>query len=118
MCILNVPGQSDSIVDFLFRYYTEKNRTTFIYGGYEGIPENLLLNVIIWAVSIVTLHLVCQDICCVTFGKLPLHVFYAHVFSYFQLSAHLKPGAHAKSTSSTIPTVVINSVCLPCPKIY
>lgn len=33
------------------RYYTEKNTTYFIYGGYEGIPENLLINVIICLVS-------------------------------------------------------------------
>ena len=33
------------------RYYTENNRTTFIYGGYEGIPENLLINFIVWMVS-------------------------------------------------------------------
>ncbi len=34
------------------RYYTENNRTHFIYGGYEGIPENLLINVIIWLVRV------------------------------------------------------------------
>ena len=35
------------------RYYTENNRTTFIYGGYEGIPENLLINFIVWMVSLI-----------------------------------------------------------------
>ena len=33
------------------RYYTENNRTHFIYGGYEGIPENLLINFVVWVVS-------------------------------------------------------------------
>ena len=33
------------------RYYTENNRTHFIYGGYEGIPENLLINFVVWLVS-------------------------------------------------------------------
>ena len=32
------------------RYYAE-NHTHFIYGGYEGIPENLLLNFVVWVVS-------------------------------------------------------------------
>ena len=32
------------------RYYTERNRTHIIYGGYEGIPENLLINFVIWVV--------------------------------------------------------------------
>ena len=34
------------------RYYTENNRTHFIYGGYEGIPENLLINFVAWVVSL------------------------------------------------------------------
>ena len=34
------------------RYYTENNRTHFIYGGYEGIPENLLINFVVWVVSL------------------------------------------------------------------
>ena len=35
------------------RYYTDRhnNVSHFIYGGYEGIPENLLINVIAWLVS-------------------------------------------------------------------
>ena len=33
------------------RYYTGTNKTHFIYGGYEGIPENLLINFIVWLVS-------------------------------------------------------------------
>ena len=33
------------------RYYTSRNLTHLIYGGYEGIPETLLLNVIVWVVS-------------------------------------------------------------------
>lgn len=37
------------------RYYTTKNGSHhFIYGGYEGIPENLLINVIVWLVSVMT----------------------------------------------------------------
>jgi len=35
------------------RYYTENNKTHFIYGGYEGIPENLLVNFLAWIVSII-----------------------------------------------------------------
>ena len=34
------------------RYYTDSaNHTHFIYGGYEGIPENLLINLAIWLVG-------------------------------------------------------------------
>lgn len=32
------------------RYYYE-NRTYFLYSGYEGVPETLLINVIGWLVS-------------------------------------------------------------------
>ena len=43
------------------RYYTERNKTAIIYGGYQGIPENLLINSVVWLVSIPTnLHL-CQE---------------------------------------------------------
>jgi hypothetical protein len=35
------------------RYYTENNHTHLIYAGYEGIPENLLINVIVWIVLLV-----------------------------------------------------------------
>ena len=38
------------------RYYTKGNHTHFIYGGYEGIPENLLINFGVWLVS----EIVCQ----------------------------------------------------------
>ena len=38
------------------RYYTKTNHTHIIYGGYEGIPENLLINVVIWLVSFVLHH--------------------------------------------------------------
>ena len=43
------------------RYYTEKNVTYLVYGGYEGIPENLLINVIVWVVSVYTyaFHVTC-----------------------------------------------------------
>ena len=46
------------------RYYTTKNGTHFIYGGYEGIPENLLINVCIWLVSksLITNHVITTTI--------------------------------------------------------
>lgn len=35
------------------RYYTQNNKTHLIYGGYEGIPENLLINSIVWLVLLI-----------------------------------------------------------------
>ncbi|CAH1793257.1 unnamed protein product [Owenia fusiformis] len=35
------------------RYYTDRNKTTFIYGGYEGIPETLLINFCVWLLLLI-----------------------------------------------------------------
>lgn len=37
--------------DLKCNQYMIKNKTHFIYGGYEGIPENLLINFLGWLVS-------------------------------------------------------------------
>ncbi|KAL7646711.1 UNVERIFIED_CONTAM: hypothetical protein RMT77_001964 [Armadillidium vulgare] len=40
----------DQNEDLKCNQYISKNKTHFIYGGYEGIPENLLINFIGWIV--------------------------------------------------------------------
>ena len=42
---------SESIPDLKCNQYIVENKTHIIYGGYEGIPENLLINFIGWIVS-------------------------------------------------------------------
>lgn len=46
-----------SVDDLKCNQFILKNQTHFIYAGYNGIPENLLLNVICWIVSIFMIKL-------------------------------------------------------------
>ena len=41
------------------RFYGGKdvNHTYLIYGGYEGIPQNLLINVIVWLVGFTAMNI-------------------------------------------------------------
>lgn len=43
--------------------YVLQNKTHFIYGGYEGIPENLLINFLGWIVSIDLFGVVLVHVC-------------------------------------------------------
>ena len=49
-----VASSLGGIHDLKCNQYIKENRTHIIYGGYEGIPENLLINFIGWIVSIYT----------------------------------------------------------------
>lgn len=58
--ILNLPSEVSSMVradnDSHCNFYRPKNSSMIVIipGGYEGIPQNLLINVVAWVVSIIT----------------------------------------------------------------
>ena len=53
--VTEMTGNSSSTIKC--NQYIIHNKTHIFYGGYEGIPENLLINFIGWVVSIVVIVL-------------------------------------------------------------